>query len=212
MVVDGHAEVHHRVRDVPVPGPGVGVPDQTEGHEVPHGGVGVLQVGLDDHDRLPVGVIPGEELVVPLQLGLHGQVVARARLALLLQVPPVVPVAGAHVSVAHLEQLAGVVVVQGEPLGLDERLVAFDTQPIQVLRDHVVGVGIDLLRVGVLEPQDEVPAVPLDVLVVEDRHAGVPDVQGPGGSGRDAHDDLPVNVLEFRELVDALLLLLDEKR
>ena len=83
---------------------------------------------------------------------------------------------------------------------------------LHFLRDHVVGLGVDLLGVGVLEPQDQVPSVPLDVLVVQDGHPCVADVQRAGRTGRDAHDDPPLNVLELRELVVALLLLLDQHR
>ena len=121
-------------------------------------------------------------------------------------------VACAHIRVTGLQELPGVVVVHLEPVRLDVLPVAFDSEPLEVLGDHVVCVGVDLLGVGVLEPEDEVTAVPFDVLVVEDGHAGVSKVQGSGGAGCDTHDDLAVDVLELGELVLPLLLLLDQHR
>ena len=110
----------------------------------------------------------------------------------------------------HLQEFPGVVVVHLEPLGLDVPPVALDSEPVEVLRDHVVGIGIDLLGVGVLEPEDEVPTISLHVLVVEDGDTGVSDVKGSRGPGCDTHDDLPVHSLEVGEFVLALLLLLHE--
>ena len=211
VVVDRDGQVHHRVDVVLVPGPRVGVVHDAQCDEVPDGGVGVVEVGLHDDDGLALLVLAGEELVVPLELGLDGEVVAGAGLTVLLELPPVVPVAGAHVCVALLQELPGVVVVDLEPVGLVERPADADAEPVEVLDDHVVGVGPEPLGVGVLEPEDELPSVPLDVLVVEDGGPGVSDVQGAGGSGRDAHGDLPGDSLEIRQLVVALLLLLHEE-
>ena len=110
---------------------------------------------------------------------------------------------------SHLDELLSDVVVGLEPLRLDVLLVDLDAEPVEVLGDHVVRIGVDLLGVGVLEPEHQLTVVPLAVLVVEDGYPGVSDVEGSGGTGCDTHDGfLILSSLEGGELVGPDLLLL----
>ncbi len=212
VVVHRDGEVHHGVRGVFRAGPRVGVLHYVQRDEVPQRRVRVVQVSLDHDDRLSFGVVAGEEPVEALHLLLDREVPARARRPLLLEAAPLVRVAGAHVRVPVFDEPPGAVVVEREPVGLDEGPGAPHSEPVQVLGDHVVRVGVYLSRVGVLEPQEQVPAVALHVLVVQHRHPGVPYVERPGGPRRYAHHDLPVHPVEVAQLVGADLLLLDEER
>ena len=209
MVVNSDGEVHHRVRLVLGTGAGVGGVHQPEGDEVPDGRVGVGDVRLHDGDGLAGSVSAAEEFIVTLHLLVDRQVPAGAGLLLLLLRPPVLGVAGADIGVALLDEPAGDIVVELEPLALDELLVDLHTEPVQVLGDHVVGVRVDLLGVGVLETEDEFALVALGVLVVEHGYSGVSDVERTGGTGGDPHNGLPLlHVLKVGELVGADLLLL----
>ena len=208
VVIDRDGEVHHGVCDVLLTDTGVGSPYEPECHEVPDCRVGVVDGSLDDDDGLPVLISSGHELLVALHLLLDGKVPAGAGGLGLLLLPPVLRVTGTDVCVSLLHQLLGDVVVLLEPVGLDVVIGDLDAQPLEVLRDHVVCLGVDLLGIGVLEPADQLSAVSLDVLVIEDGYPGVTDVERSGRSGRDPHNDGSVHSVESREFVGPLLLLL----
>ena len=99
---------------------------------------------------------------------------------------------------AARQQFHGVRAVDVEPLGLAvgagvaARLDAFgpvEPHPPQVLEDRRLGRARRPLEVGVLDPQDEGAARAARQQPVEERGAGVADVELPGGAGRepDAH-------------------------
>ena len=100
-------------------------------------------------------------------------------------------------------------VVDGEPVRLDVRLVYLDPEPLQVLPYPVVHLGYRGLHLGarVLVAEYEVAVVHLGVLVAEDDGLGAAQVEGAVRVGGEAglHHLEPVDVLQGRE---GLLLLL----
>ena len=194
MVVHRHAEVHHGIDAVLGTGAGVrGAGHYPETDEVPDRGIGVVQVGLDHENRLLLPVVAGEHPLPLFHLHLLRQVPVRTRPGLLLCLAPILDRAGADISLALLDELSGQVVIELESIALDNGLVHLDPHPLQVLGDHIIGVRVDLVRVGVLHPVDELAIVTLAVLVVEDGHPGVPEVQRTRRPGSETHDHLPLH-------------------
>ncbi|OPX65444.1 MAG: hypothetical protein A4E29_00054 [Methanomassiliicoccales archaeon PtaB.Bin134] len=172
------------------------------------------EIGLHHQHRLllPEGVRqhPVQELVALL-----GALLAMgARLTLFLHLPPSFGLAGADVRLTHVDQLAGNVIVKLETLRLDHRLVDLHAQPLQVLRYHPVGIGVDLVRIGVLDPVDVLALVPPHVLVIEDGDPGVAKMERPRWSRCHAHDHLALDrSRQLRKLVLPLRLgLLEQVR
>ena len=194
VVVHRHREVHHRIDGVTRAGPGMGhrVHD-AQAHEVPHRGVGVMEVGLDHQNRLASSKAMGQHAVEQL-MGLLGRLVAvRTGHAALLVPVHVLCLAQTYERLAQVDQAPRDVVVQLEAVALYDRLMDLRAQPFQVLGDHPIGVGVDLLGVGVLHAVDVLSLVPLHVLVVEDRHASVSEVQRTRGTRRHPHDHLSLD-------------------
>ena len=191
MIVDRNREVHGRVDAVTGADARMGLLHDAQTDEVPDGRVRVLEVGLDHDDRLFLFEVAGEHLIEHLQMRFLGKVAVGAGLALLLHLPPVVGRTGADVCRVLLDELPGDIVVKIEPVGLDDGLADLHAHPFQVLRDHLVRVRIDLLRVGVLHPVDEDAVVPLAILVVEDGDPGVAQVQRSRRTGAKRMTTLP---------------------
>ena len=77
------------------------------------------------------------------------------------------------------------------PRAADVRaLVPVESEPFQIADDGRVGIGRRSFRVGVLDAQDEGAVMTAREQPVEQRRAGVADVQLTGwtGSEADAHD------------------------
>ena len=79
--------------------------------------------------------------------------------------------------------------VEVEPLRLPDHLVGIEPQPCEIVANRLVELGGRPLAVGVVDPEDEPPAVlPREQEVVQ-RRPDVPDVQPPGRRGSEAGDD-----------------------
>jgi hypothetical protein len=148
-----------------------------------HGGAG-LRVLEADHRRRAgrrVGPVAAAAVVARLLLARH---LARAHLVELLLG------AIAAVGAALLEHLAGDRAVAVVALGLEHRLlVGGEAEPLHAVEDRLDrGVG-RALAVGVLDAQQEAPAVLAREQVREQRGARAADVQETGRAGREAGDD-----------------------
>ena len=85
----------------------------------------------------------------------------------------------------HFQALGGGGVAV-EAAGLRVALVPGDAEPGQVLLDRGHELGLVAGDVGVVEAQQELAAMPPCQQVVGERHAGVADMQQPGGGGGEA--------------------------
>ena len=121
-------------------------------------------------------------------------------LRLLLLAESLEPLAGAEARVggAALDEEVGVLPVDLRALALavgavraaDVRtLVPAQAQPPQGVEDHRLAGEGAALAVGVLDPEDELPAVPAGEGVVEERHVRGSDVGISGGARGDARPD-----------------------
>ena len=79
--------------------------------------------------------------------------------------------------------------VGGEPLRLPGTAVPVQPQPAQVLLDGGDELLARALAIGVVDPQQEMPAPPSREQPVDQRRADVADVQQPGRARREAHLD-----------------------
>src|SRR5205085_306799 len=105
------------------------------------------------------------------------------------------------VRVAGRQQLLRVRLVEMQALGLPVRtarsadigaFVPVEPEPAQIAEDARLGLARRALDVGVLDPEDEGAAVTPREEPVEQRRAGVADVQVPGGAGSetDSHGNM----------------------
>ena len=175
--------------------------DRVLGHLEAYGPAGGL---LQEPSHLICGESQGVAHAVPGDLvvdeGLLGGLGLRAGgLKLLWRVEGVV-------GVAVLDQSLGVLTVDRLPLALAvggvgmpgrgslddlpvsvHSLVREYPAPPQGLDDVLLGPGDEPVRVRVLDPEDEIPAVPLGVQIVIKRCPDSAHVQRPGRTGREAN-------------------------
>ena len=113
--------------------------------------------------------------------------------------------AEAVVRVAAGQQLVRVRRVEVQPLGLAigtvrpadvGPLVPVEPEPAQVLEDARLGLARRSLGVGVLDAQDERAVLAVRQQPVEERRAGVADVQLPGGAGSESYSHTSVGSLQ----------------
>ena len=167
--------------------------------EVPHDGLAqAAGHGEPDDVRLarrpaPFGLVPRQRPAVA--------VVAEVRLPRLLLLPQrLEPLAGAEAGIGGPapDELLRVLAVDRRALALPVgtvrpadvgALVPAQAQPVQGLEDHGLARGGAALAVGVLDPQDELPAVLAREGVVEEGDVGRPHVGVTGGAGGDARAD-----------------------
>src|SRR6185312_8346894 len=88
------------------------------------------------------------------------------------------------------EKLLPDLAIAREALHLEERpLVPVELEPLHRVEDGLLRFLRRALEVGVLDAQDELAAVAARVGPVEERRAGAPEVEIPGGARREAGAD-----------------------
>jgi len=209
VVVDAGLEVEHgptavvgrflaRVRRV----------DHPKRNPVAERGILVLDVGPHAEDHLAGGILAVDHRRELLVNRLGVLVAVGARLGVVFERREVVAGTRAGVGAAGIDQVTGVVVVGLQPVGGLQHAVGLEPEVRDVFEDGVVRVHIGAfrLRVGVVEPADELAVIPLLVRPDHCGHARVADVPRAVGVRRGAHHDLAVlGVREVREDVVVLL-------
>ncbi len=165
--------------------------------QVGDGGLALARHRQADHVRLPRGAAPrrlgGRERAAVAVVAERVRDLLPS--LLLAQRFEALPGAEARVRGAAGDELLGVVAVDREALALAVRpvraadvrpLVPRKAQPAQRLEDHALGGRVRALAVGVLDAQDELPAVLLRPGVVEQRHVRRADVRVAGRAGSDS--------------------------
>jgi hypothetical protein len=77
-----------------------------------------------------------------------------------------------------------------QPVGLPFLARPIETQPGEVALDRGLVVRLAALQVGVVEAQDEGPAVAPRIESIEQRRAHVPHVQKPDRAGRETDNGM----------------------
>ncbi len=206
MVVDRRLEVEHRPTAV-VGGllAGMWRVDHAEGDPITQCGVFVFDIGFDPQHHLA-----GAVLAVDHRLKLVGNrvgrfVAVRRGLALAFQCRELLGRQVAGVRLAHLDQLAGVLVVGLDAIRRSQHLVGLEAKIGNIVENRVVRGEIRALRlgVGVVEPDDELAVVPVAVGADDRRHAGVAEMPWPIwiGCGPQADRLVVVDVRQLRQRV-----------
>ena len=121
----------------------------------------------------------------------RGAVVDRRSAERLLALAPPVELlrrlVGGIEAALRLERFGGGVIGR-HPLRLAAHQVGLDAEPGEILLDRLGVFGLRALEVGVVEAEDERPAMPAGVEPVEQRGAGVADMNAPGRRGRETDD------------------------
>jgi hypothetical protein len=153
-------------------------------HDVVHHDLPLVRVAEADHRihaRHGLAAVPAAAVVARLFLAGH---LAGAQLVQLL------PGAIAVVGLALAQELVDDLLVTVHALRLVEgSLVVVEAQPLHAVEDRLHRLGRGSLAVGVLDAQDELPAVSARVQPAEQRGAHAADVQHAGGTGSKAGAD-----------------------
>ncbi len=167
---------------------------------VPHRRIGVGEVRLHPDGRIPFIKFSIEHLLPELQVLIDGPVPAGTCLLLELQIPEAFGVAETDVSATDLDELFAPVVVDIEPITLVDDIGYTESQPLDIIKHHPVGFGINPPRVRVLDTEDIPASIPPDVVVVQDGCPGVPEVERSARVWRKPHHDATLRTLKGGEL------------
>jgi hypothetical protein len=94
------------------------------------------------------------------------------------------------VNAARVLQPLELSLVQVEALGLADELVRSESHPFEVVADRLVELGSRTLAVGVVDPEDERPAMLLREQIIVQRGADIADMQPAGRRRCKAGDDI----------------------
>ncbi len=114
----------------------------------------------------------------------------RAAQRLLALAPPLefLPRLVRRIQPAQRFEFLGRFVISRHALRLPMHAIGRDSEPVEILFDRFGVFGFRAVEIGVVEAQDERPSMPAGVEPVEQRRAGVANVDAPGRRRREADD------------------------
>ncbi|OQC71128.1 MAG: hypothetical protein BWX50_00602 [Euryarchaeota archaeon ADurb.Bin009] len=173
--------------------------------EVPHRRVRVGEIRLHPDGRVALVELAIEHLLPEVQVLIRRPLPAGARLPLELEFSEPLGVADTDVGAPELDEPPAPVVVDVEPVALVDDIGDVESQPLDILKHHPVGLGVDPPGVGILDAEDVPAAVAPDVVVVQDGSPRVPEVQRSARVRRKPHDDAVLRPFEGGKFAGTLV-------
>ncbi len=127
-----------------------------------------------------------------------------------LEVLELLIITPADICCSFLDQFPTYIVVEWEPVRLVDRLGNIESHPLDVFRHHLVCIGVNAFRISILDTKDVLPAVPLEILIIEKRSPCMAEMERSGWVRCKPHHHSPFSIRKVRERVLLLLLLFRE--